>query len=121
MSLETTLSLKINACSADHIGIDRTVSTSSGSLTIHYTFFLNNYMPSSITVSDATLQQNIADTVKIDSSRSLSGLITDIMQVPLHVAVVVDSGHEGTANMISVLENFQKYFKIKPNDVAEKD
>ncbi|MEI7563360.1 MAG: hypothetical protein WCJ39_07075 [bacterium] len=86
---------------------------------INYTFFLNNYIPSTIVVSDPVLQKNITDQIPFDASRSLTGLISDVLNVPLHIAVV-QTDHEGTANMISVLESFQKYLAIKPNDIAER-
>lgn len=118
-ALQQTLSLSINACSPDHLVIDKTFSTASWSQDVRYTFFLNNYIINSISVSDPILQKNINAAVSVDPSRPLGWLITDVVNVPLRITVQA-TWHEGTANMISVLESFQKYFNIKPNDVAEK-
>jgi len=77
-------------------------------------------MPNAIVVSDKQLQENINKLVSLDSSRALSGLIQEIFDVPFRIAVI-QTGNEGTANMISVLETFKKYLGIAPNDIAEKD
>ncbi len=114
------LSMTVTACSPDHITIRRTLSTVSWTQELLYTIFLTNYMPNAIVVSDKQLQENINKLVSLDSSRALSGLIQEIFDVPFRIAVI-QTGNEGTANMISVLETFKKYLSIAPNDIAEKD
>ena len=113
--------VNIQSCSPDSIIFDKVIHSLSWTNDVTYTFFLNNFIPTSITVSNDTLQKNVWILITLNNSDSLTGLLQKVIDVPFVLPVAQDTGqHEGNSTTISVLETFQKYLSIKPNDIAEK-
>jgi hypothetical protein len=59
------------------------------------------------------------DNLKWLSSTSLTSIITTVLSTTSSVSM--DTTHQGWANTLTALESIQKFLRITPNDVAEKD
>lgn len=114
-TLETGLSMQISTCTQDVVVIAKTIDWS----TVTYSFLLQNFLPTNITVSDTTLQKAIESAVKQENYNPKS--LADAIQFILSVKALPADVHTWSTNTLLTLDDFQKYLGIDANDIAEKN
>lgn len=113
--LETSLDMKVSICTVDVLVLSKMMGTSS----VTYTFFLQNFSPTTIIVSDVWLQSAIEDTIaNLKKGTTLTTLLSTILDPS---SITSPTQHEGSANTIAALVDMQTFLGITPNDIAEKD
>jgi hypothetical protein len=113
--LQTSLGIQITTCAIDHVSIQKDFNTR----TISYDFLLDNGIITSITISDATVQTYIQNLFQQNQYTNLS-IVDAIKTIVDATPDAFTTTHQGTINTLSVLQDFQKYLDISPNDIAEK-
>lgn len=114
-TLETGMEIKVATCTQDIVVIVKEMNWVS----ITYSFLLQNFLPTNITVSDTIIQKAVEDAVKQSNynPKSLSEAIQFVLSVQPATPIV----HTGSTNTLLTLDDFQKYFGINANDIAEKN
>jgi len=113
--LEESLRMKVSTCNADHLAISKTINNES----VTYSFLLNNFDVSSVSVSDSWLQTSLQSL--LDQNNRQRWLLDLVKIILTSTPSATIQQHEGTANTIAAIENLQKYFNLVPNDIAEQN
>lgn len=113
--LESWLAMQVSTCTQDVIVISKMINGAS----VTYSFLLQNYLPTNITVSDTNLQKAVENAVKQDNynPKSLAESIQFVLSVKSDAPVV----HAGSTNTLLTLDDFQNFLGITANDIAEKN
>ena len=114
-ALESWLDMQVSTCTQDVLVLWK----NSNWTTVTYSFLLQNFLPTNITVSDTTLQSAIEDAVKQDNYNPKT--LADAVQFVLSIKTAATAIHTGSTNTLLTLDDFQKYLGISANDIAEKN
>lgn len=114
-SLESWLAMQVSTCTQNVLVLSKIINQ----WTVTYSFLLQNFFPTDITVSDAALQTDIGNAMKQDNYSPST--LTEAVQFILSVQPSAASVHLGSTNTLITLEDFQNFLGITANDIAEKN
>lgn len=107
--------MQVSTCTLDVLVLNKTIDNEL----VTYTFLLQNFFPTDITVSNETIQTSVQEALQ--QKKPAPNSLTEVIKLVLGVESSTTPITKGSTNTLLALQDFQKINGILINDIAEKD